>query len=106
MALDFDTKLAGFLVDKELKFISKMLKEPEHPFIVIIGGSKIHDKMTALGNLLEIADKIIIASGAGYTFIKANGGKIGDSICENEMLEWAKKTYKNIRKRLFSPLIT
>ena len=104
MALDFDTKLAGFLVDKELKFISKMLKEPEHPFIVIIGGSKIHDKMTAMGNLLEIADKIIIAGGAGYTFIKANGGKIGDSICENEMLEWAKKTYKKYKEKIVLPI--
>ena len=104
MALDFDTRLAGFLVDKELKFISKMLKEPKHPFVVIIGGSKINDKMRAMGNLLEIADKIIIASGAGYTFIKANGGKIGDSICENEMLDWARDIYKKYSEKIVLPL--
>ena len=104
MALHFDTRLAGFLVDKELKFISKMMEEPEHPFLVIIGGSKINDKMVAMANLLKSADKIIIAGGAAYTFIKANGGKIGNSIFDDEMVDWARDVYKEYNKKIILPI--
>jgi len=104
MALHFDTRLSGFLVDKELKFISKMMEEPEHPFLVIIGGSKINDKMVAMANLLESADKIIIAGGAAYTFIKANGGKIGNSIFDSQMIDWARDVYKKYTNKIILPI--
>ncbi len=104
MAIDFDTKLAGFLVDKELTYIARMMEEPVHPFVVIIGGAKINDKMIAMGNLLEKADKIIIAAGAAYTFIKANGGSIGNSIYDEGMVEWAKEVYGQYKNKIVLPI--
>lgn len=104
MATNFKSKLAGFLVDKELRFISKMLEKVEKPFVVIIGGSKIKDKISAMSKLLDKADKIIIAGGAAYTFIKANGGKIGNSIFESEMVDWANKVYSKYSNKIILPI--
>ncbi len=104
MALKFKSKLAGFLVDKELKFISKMIGEVEHPFVVIIGGSKIKDKITAMAKLLDKADKIIIAGGAAYTFLKARGINIGNSIFEQDMLDWAKDVYSKYSDKIVLPV--
>lgn len=104
MALKFKSKLAGFLVDKELKFISKMIGEVEHPFVVIIGGSKIKDKITAMAKLLDKADKIIIAGGAAYTFLKARGINIGNSIFEQDMLNWAKDVYSKYSDKIVLPI--
>ena len=104
MALKFKSKLAGFLVDKELKFISKMIGEVEHPFVVIIGGSKIKDKSTAMAKLLDKADKIIIAGGAAYTFLKARGINIGNSIFEQDMVSWAKDVYSKYSDKIVLPI--
>ena len=104
MALKFKSKLAGFLVDKELKFISKMIGEVEHPFVVIIGGSKIKDKITAMAKLLDKADKIIIAGGAAYTFLKARGINIGNSIFEQDMVNWAKDVYSKYSDKIILPI--
>ncbi|MFL2685904.1 MAG: phosphoglycerate kinase [Thermodesulfobacteriota bacterium] len=104
MALKFKSKLAGFLVDKELKFISKMIGEVEHPFVVIIGGSKIKDKITAMAKLLDKADKIIIAGGAAYTFLKARGINIGNSIFEQDMVSWAKDVYSKYSDKIVLPI--
>ena len=104
MALKFKSKLAGFLVDKELKFISKMIGEVEHPFVVIIGGSKIKDKITAMAKFLDKADKIIIAGGAAYTFLKARGINIGNSIFEQDMVNWAKDVYSKYSDKIVLPI--
>jgi len=104
MALNFKHKLAGFLVNKELKFISEMLTKADKPFVVIIGGSKIKDKISAMAKLLDKADKIIIAGGAAYTFIKAIGGQIGNSIYEPEMLDWAKDVYFKNSDKILLPV--
>ena len=104
MALKFKSKLAGFLVDKELKFISKMIGQVEHPFVVIIGGSKIKDKITAMAKLLDKADKIIIAGGAAYTFLKARGINIGNSIFEQDMVNWAKDVYSKYSDKIVLPI--
>ena len=104
MAKNFDTKLAGFLVNKELQFISEMLSKTNKPFVVIIGGSKIKDKISAMSKLLDRADKIIIAGGAAYTFIKANGGDIGNSIFEAEMIEWSRKVYTEYSDKIVLPV--
>ena len=104
MALKFKSKLAGFLVDKELNFISKMIGEVEHPFVVIIGGSKIKDKITAMAKLLDKADKIIIAGGAAYTFLKARGINIGNSIFEQDMVNWAKDVYSKYSDKIVLPI--
>ena len=104
MAKDFENKISGFLVDKELSFVSKMMKKPEHPFLVIIGGSKIKDKISALGNLLDSADKILVGGGAAYTFLKAQGVSIGKSIYEEEMLEWVQDVYVKYKEKIVLPI--
>ncbi len=80
MALYFDLRVAGFLVHRELKFLTKLRDNPEHPFVVIVGGAKIKDKISALKNLIEKADKVLIGGGVAYTFLKAKGINIGGSI--------------------------
>lgn len=76
---------AGFLMEKEYNILSKLIKNPEKPFVLIIGGAKISDKIGVLKNLLNIVDVILIGGGAAFTFIKAEGYNIGSSIFENEM---------------------
>ncbi|MGQ9844857.1 MAG: phosphoglycerate kinase [Caldisericia bacterium] len=76
---------AGFLMEKEYNILSKLIKNPEKPFVLIIGGAKISDKIGVLKNLVNIVDTILIGGGAAFTFIKAEGYNIGSSIFENEM---------------------
>jgi len=76
---------AGFLMEKEYNILSKLIKNPEKPFVLIIGGAKISDKIGVLKNLVNIVDTILIGGGAAFTFIKAEGYNIGSSIYENEM---------------------
>ena len=104
MTKDFVDKISGFLVDKELSFVSKMMETPEHPFLVIIGGSKIKDKISALGNLLDRADKIIVGGGAAYTFLKAQNINIGNSIYEKEMLSWVEDVYAKYKDKIVLPI--
>lgn len=90
-AFYFDKRLAGFLVDKELKFLKNLRDNPDHPYTVIVGGAKIRDKINALKNLLAKADKVLIGGGVAYTFLKASGVSVGQSITEHKMIGWAKK---------------
>jgi len=76
---------AGFLMEKEYNVLSKLIKNPEKPFVLIIGGAKISDKVGVLKNLINIVDVILIGGGAAFTFIKAEGYNIGSSIFEKEM---------------------
>jgi len=76
---------AGFLMEKEYNVLSKLIKNPEKPFVLIIGGAKISDKIGVLKNLVNIVDVILIGGGAAFTFIKAEGYNIGSSIFEKEM---------------------
>lgn len=76
---------AGFLMEKEYNILSKLIKNPEKPFVLIIGGAKISDKIGVLKNLVNMVDAILIGGGAAFTFIKAEGYNIGSSIFENEM---------------------
>lgn len=103
VAQHFDLKAAGFLVNRELKFLSNLRDNPEHPLIVIVGGAKIKDKISALKNLLEKADKVLIGGGIAYTFLKASGVNIGHSIREDEMVEWATWALKNYSNKIFLP---
>ena len=84
------TSAAGFLLKKELDFLGKAVNDPEKPFVVILGGAKVSDKILLIENLLGKADAIIIGGGMAYTFLKAQGKKIGNSICENDKLDLAK----------------
>ena len=91
MASHFDLRLAGFVVNRELNFLIGLRDNPEHPFLVIVGGAKIKDKIHALKNLLEQADKVLIGGGVAYTFLKAKGVDVGKSFTETEMIDWVKK---------------
>jgi len=91
MASYFDKRLAGFLVYKELNFLKNLRENPGHPYTVIVGGAKVKDKIIALKNLLDKADKVLIGGGVAYTFLKASGVGVGQSLTEHEMIDWAKK---------------
>ncbi len=104
MASYFDFRLAGFLVNRELKFLSKLRDNPEHPFVVIVGGAKIKDKISALKNLLEKADKFLIGGGVAYTFLKARGVDVGGSITEDEMIDWAREALQKYEEKIFLPI--
>ncbi len=82
--------VSGLLMEKELRCLGSALDNPTHPFTAIVGGAKVSTKIGVLENLLDKVDNMIIGGGMAYTFVKANGGKIGDSICEDDQLETAK----------------
>ena len=79
--------VAGFLIGKELDFLGNAVENPARPFVAILGGAKVKDKLGVIGNLLEKVDTLIIGGGMAYTFMKAQGGKIGDSLVDDERLE-------------------
>lgn len=81
--------VAGFLIEKEINFLGKALENPKRPFIAILGGAKVSDKIGVIEKLLEKVDKLIIGGGMAYTFFKAKGYSIGTSICEEDKLDLA-----------------
>lgn len=82
--------VCGFLVEQELQIFDKVLNNPEHPFVAILGGAKISNKLPVVGNLLDKVDTLLIGGGMAYTFVKAIGGSVGTSIIDNNQLELAK----------------
>ena len=80
---------AGFLLEKEITYLGKAVENPQKPFVVILGGKKISDKIVLIENLIPKANAIIIGGGMAYTFLKAQGKKIGKSICENDKVDLA-----------------
>ncbi len=92
----------GFLVEKELKSLSR-LDNPERPYIVILGGSKVSDKIGVIKNLIEKADKIIIGGGMAFTFLKAAGYSIGSSILDEENIEFCKQMLTNYPSKIVLP---
>ena len=83
---DADSKMLGYLMEKEGTAIDNVLKNAQHPFTAIIGGSKVSSKLGVIKNLLDKVDNLIIGGGMGYTFVKAQGGKIGDSLHEDDLM--------------------
>ena len=88
---DIEHKAAGFLLAKEIKFFYHIIEEPKRPFVSIVGGSKVSGKLEALYNLVPKVDKIIIGGGMAFTFLKALGHEVGNSLVELDLLEEAKK---------------
>ncbi|MCK5259519.1 MAG: phosphoglycerate kinase [Candidatus Omnitrophica bacterium] len=84
------TSAAGFLLKKEIDFLGKAIHDPERPFVVVLGGAKVSDKILLIESLISKADAIIIGGGMAYTFLKAQGKSIGNSICENDKVDLAK----------------
>ncbi|HHJ11407.1 MAG TPA: phosphoglycerate kinase [Bacteroidetes bacterium] len=84
-----EDKMFGYLIENELKNMDKVLHNPEHPFTAIMGGAKVSDKILIIENLLERVDNLVIGGGMVYTFVKARGGKIGNSLVEEDKLDLA-----------------
>ncbi len=80
--------VSGFLIQKELEFIGGALADPKRPLVAILGGAKVSSKIGVINNLLEVADTIIIGGGMSYTFAKAQGGTVGDSLLEADWLDY------------------
>ncbi len=94
-----DAKMFGFLINKELIAMDKVLKESEKPFTAIMGGAKVSDKIEVIENLLDTVDNLIIGGGMTYTFIKAQGGEIGNSLCENDKLDLALEVIEKAKEK-------
>ena len=84
--------VAGFLMEKELDYLGRAVENPEKPFVAIIGGAKVSGKLEVLQNLMKKVNTILIGGGMAYTFLKAQGHEIGNSLCENDLLDTAKAT--------------
>ncbi len=91
--------VSGLLMEKELRCLSQALDNPQRPFTAIVGGAKVSSKIGVLENLLDKVDNMIIGGGMAYTFVKANGGKIGNSICEDDQMEVAKAIEKKAQEK-------
>ncbi len=94
-----DKKMFGLLMEAEVKSAEKVLHQSQKPFCAIIGGAKVSDKILIIENLLERATDIIIGGGMAYTFIKARGGKIGNSLCEDDRLETALEILEKAKQK-------
>ena len=96
----------GFLVEKEVKFLSEAIYAPKHPFVAILGGAKVSDKISVIENLLDVADKVIVGGGMAYTFYKAMGYEIGTSLVEMDRLDIAKTIIEKAGDKLILPVDT
>lgn len=96
---DYLPAVCGFLIEKEVKMLGDSLDNPERPFVAILGGAKVSDKIKVIEKLIEKADSIIIGGGMTYTFLKAMGYSVGNSICELDRIELAKETIKKAEER-------
>ena len=81
---DYIPGVAGFLIEKELKFLGNAINNPERPFVAILGGAKVSDKIGVIDSLLDKVDTLMIGGGMAYTFFKAQGYNVGNSLCEVE----------------------
>jgi len=96
---DFLPAVAGFLIEKEISIMGSALTNPERPFVAILGGAKVSDKIGVINNLLEKVDKLIIGGGMAYTFMKAMGGEIGKSLLEADKIDYAKEMIEKAKAK-------
>ena len=94
-----EQKSFGFLMDNEIKNANKVLHEPERPLTAIVGGAKVSDKILLLERLIDFVDKLIVGGGMAYTFMKASGGNIGNSLVEEEKLDLARQLVKKAEEK-------
>lgn len=94
----------GFLIEKELNEFEKVLNNPKRPFTVILGGSKVSDKIKVIENLVKTADKLLIGGGMAFTFLKADGYEIGSSLLDEENIEFCKNMLKEYGNRIVLPV--
>lgn len=96
---DYLPAVCGFLIQKEIDFMGKALSNPDRPFVAILGGAKVSDKIAVIENLLDKVDSLIVGGGMAYTFLKSMGYNIGTSICENEKLDLAKELMAKAKEK-------
>ncbi len=96
---EFLPAVSGFLIEKEIKFLGEALDNPERPFVAILGGKKVSDKISVINNLLEKVDTLIIGGGMAYTFFKSEGLNIGTSICEEDKIDLAKELIEKAKAK-------
>ncbi len=101
---NFDIRLAGFSLKKEIEYLSMIRYNPRKPFTLVVGGSKIKDKIGALENLLPKADKLLVGGGAAYTFLKAKGFNIGNSLFDEEHFDWVKNALSSYGEKILLPV--
>ena len=101
---NFDIRLAGFSLKKEIEYLSMIRYNPRKPFTLVLGGSKIKDKIGALENLLPKADKLLVGGGAAYTFLKAKGFNIGNSLFDEEHFDWVKNALSSYGEKILLPV--
>lgn len=99
-------KVVGFLVEKEIKYLSEAISNPERPFVAILGGAKVSDKINVINNLLSICDKVVIGGAMAYTFSLAQGGKVGKSLVEPDKVDLAKELLEKGGDKLVLPVDT
>lgn len=104
IASNVDQAAAGYLMEKEIKFLGDSVEDPKRPFVAIIGGAKVSDKIEVVQALLKKADKVIIGGGMAYTFDAAKGNKIGNSLFEEDKVELAKSLMEEAGDRLVLPI--
>ncbi len=103
------TNAVGYLMEKEIKFLGNAVENPVRPFVAILGGAKVADKLNVIDNLLNKCDTLIIGGGMAYTFVKAQGGKIGNSLVDDTKLDYCKEMMakaEKLGKKLLLPVDT
>ena len=104
-----DTCVVGYLMQKEIQFLGNAVEDPERPFVAILGGAKVADKLNVINNLLEKCDTLIIGGGMAYTFLKAKGYEIGNSLLDAEKIDYCKEMMEKaekLGKKLLLPVDT
>ena len=96
---DYLPAVCGFLIEKEIGFLGGALENPKRPFVAILGGAKVSDKIGVIRSLLEKVDSLVIGGGMAYTFVKAQGGAIGDSLCEEDKLDLARQLLDEAKEK-------
>ncbi len=98
--------VCGFLVEKEIKYLSEAIANPARPFVAILGGAKVSDKITVIDNLLKVCDKVLIGGAMAYTFFLAQGGQVGNSLVEKEKVALAGRVLEGAGDKLILPVDT
>lgn len=96
---DYLPAVGGYLISKEISIMGEALQNPKRPFVSILGGAKVSDKIGVINNLLEKVDALIVGGGMAYTFVRAMGGTVGQSICEEDKLDYAREMVEKAKAR-------
>ena len=104
MAMGDKPKVVGSLVEKEIKFLKEAIQTPKRPFVAVLGGAKVSDKITVIENLLDTCDQILVGGAMAFTFVLARGGSVGNSLVEKDKLELARHLMEKGQGKLYLPV--